>query len=190
MTIKLIVGLGNPGASYDKTRHNVGAWVVSFLAEKNQLILRKENKFSASIASHAETNTPYYLAIPNTFMNLSGQAVQALAHFYRLKPHDILIVHDELDLPPGTARLKFSGGAGGHNGLKDIIEKLHSPDFYRLRIGIGHPGHRNEVSDYVLSRPSAEDHTKIISSIDASLAVIPYVLRGEIDKAMHQLHTN
>lgn len=190
MTIKMIVGLGNPGPSYEKTRHNAGAWVIHSLLKQQGLALKKESRFSAEIGRLETAEGSLLLVIPTTFMNLSGQSIQAISHFYRLKPHDILIAHDELDLPPGTARLKFSGGAGGHNGLKDTIEKLHSHDFYRLRLGIGHPGHRNQVSDYVLSRPSAEEQQQIEEAIDASLATLPYLQRGEFEKAMHQLHSN
>src|SRR3990167_5001867 len=129
-----------------------------------------------------------YLAIPTTFMNLSGQAVYALMHFYKLKPSEILIVHDELDLPPGVARLKFSGGHGGHNGLKDIVARLNSHDFYRLRIGIGHPGHRDAVSDYVLARPSKLERQQINEAMHASIQVLPLLLTGEFEKAMHALH--
>lgn len=187
--IKLIVGLGNPGPTYQKTRHNAGVWFISALAHEQHLTLKKENKFSADVATWSHSSHPCYVAVPHTFMNLSGQAVYALAHFYRIKPSEILIVHDELDLPPGVARIKFDGGHGGHNGLKDIIAHLNSRDFYRLRIGIGHPGHRDQVHDYVLSRPNAADQQKIDDAIQASLHVLPHLLLGEMEKAMHLLHS-
>lgn len=188
--IKLIVGLGNPGARYEDTRHNAGAWMLNALAKEQHLTLKKETKFSAQVAQWAHPAHITFLAIPATFMNLSGQAVSALAHFYRLKSSEILILHDELDLPPGVARIKFAGGGGGHNGLKDIITHLRSPDFYRLRIGIGHPGHRDQVTDFVLSSPTKTEQEKIQVAIQASLDVLPHLLVGEMEKAMRELHSN
>ena len=188
-TIKLIIGLGNPGKQYETTRHNVGAWFITTIAEQNNLFLKKENKFSTQITAWHHASHSSYLAIPNTFMNLSGQAVYALAHFYRIKPAEILIVHDELDLPTGIARLKFGGGHGGHNGLKDIIQHLTTPLFYRLRLGIGRPGSREEMIDYVLSSPNKLDFQKIQTAIEESIAVLPHILLGEMERAMNQLHT-
>ncbi|MBI5447430.1 MAG: aminoacyl-tRNA hydrolase [Gammaproteobacteria bacterium] len=187
--IKLIVGLGNPGPQYETTRHNAGAWFVAALAKKESLTLKKENKFLADTAKWQTPSGTCYLAIPHTFMNLSGQAVYALAHFYRLKPSEILIAHDELDLPAGTTRLKFDGGHGGHNGLRDIAQQLGSTQLYRLRIGIGHPGHRDHVTHYVLSRPCAEDQKKIEDAIQVSLDILPYLIAGDMEKAMRILHT-
>ena len=185
--IKLIVGLKNPGGEYAKTRHNAGAWWVDAIASKNHLKFKKHNKALAEIAMPAENNL--ILAQPSTYMNQSGMAVKALADYYKLDPAQILIVHDELDLPVGKLKLKTGGGHGGHNGLKDIIAHLHSNDFHRLRIGIGHPGDRNKVLDYVLHQPSKIDMTTILTNIAASLAVLPLLQIGDIAKAMTFINT-
>lgn len=147
MTIKLIVGLANPGAEYAQTRHNAGAWFVDALAERNGQSLKEESKFYGYTARLNLAGNDVRLLVPTTFMNLSGKAVAALATFYRIQPDEILVAHDELDLPPGVAKLKLGGGNGGHNGLKDIQSKLgNNPNFYRLRIGIGHPGDKTRLS--------------------------------------------
>jgi PTH1 family peptidyl-tRNA hydrolase len=188
--IRLIVGLGNPGAEYQKTRHNAGFWLLDELAWDYKQSFRAEAKFFAEVARAAQPGgSDLWLLKPMTFMNLSGQAVVALARFYKIMPNEILVVHDELDLPPGSARFKQGGGHGGHNGLKDIIAKLGTPDFWRLRLGIGHPGERTEVVNYVLKKPRAEEQSEIDQAMVAALAVLPQALAGEMAAAMKQLHT-
>lgn len=187
-SIQLIVGLGNPGAEYAETRHNAGAWLIETLAAQHHQTLRPETKFSGLVANMQIEQHDCRLLIPTTFMNSSGQAVQAVANFYRIAVENILVVHDELDLPVGTVRLKQGGGDGGHNGLRDITARL-SNNYWRLRIGIGHPGQRDRVHDYVLSRPSRADHALMIESIENALTVLPEILLGEQQKAMQKLHT-
>ncbi len=188
-SISLIVGLGNPGAEYENTRHNAGAWLVNQLAIQHQQSLRFENKFHGAIATVKIATHKCYLFIPTTFMNHSGQAVCAVAKFYKIAPSQILIAHDEIDLPAGTVRLKFAGGHGGHNGLRDIFKALGSQDFYRLRIGVGRPKHSSEVIDYVLKKPSKNQQMQIDNAIDDALRVIPDVIIGNIQQAMKNLHT-
>jgi len=187
--IALIVGLGNPGPEYNNTRHNAGAWLVQALADSYQQSLRVENKFHGHIARIEIGAQRCHLLIPSTYMNHSGQAVLAMALFYKIPPQQILIAHDELDFLPGTVRLKQGGGHGGHNGLRDIIARLHSPDFLRLRIGIGQPKHRDQVIDYVLKTPSRSDRQSIEQSIDDALQVIPDVISGHVQHAIKTLHT-
>ena len=187
--IRLVVGLGNPGPEYEKTRHNAGFWLVDELAWQHKAPLRGEGKYFGEVSRAALAGGDLWLLKPMTYMNLSGQAVSALARFYKITPQEILVVHDELDLPPGAARLKQGGGHGGHNGLKDIIAKLGSPDFWRLRIGIGHPGDRNEVASFVLKKARAEEQQAIDEAIAKSLQVLPEVLAGNIAPAMKTLHT-
>jgi len=187
--IQLIVGLGNPGPEYDRTRHNAGFWFVDALVRQRGDSLRHENRFHGETARIQRDGLDCRLLKPLTYMNRSGQAVSALAKFYRIPPESILVVHDELDLPPGTARLKKGGGHGGHNGLRDIISALGGNGFLRLRIGIGHPGHRDDVVEYVLRKASREDEGLIEQSIDAALDVVPLLLAGEVERAMHQLHS-
>lgn len=187
MSIALIVGLGNPGPHYLATRHNAGFWLLDQIALPNQF--RQEAKFFGAIGRVEYSGFPVWLLKPNTFMNRSGQAVLALAYYYRIPVEQILVVHDDLDFPPGTVRLKQGGGDGKHNGLKDIIAQLGSNQFLRLRIGIGHPGRGASISDYVLSEPNSVDRLAIEQSITAALAVMPFIVRGELDKAMQQLHT-
>ena len=186
--IRLIVGLGNPGREYADNRHNVGFWFVDDIARRTGASLRTESRFhglAARVNLHGEE---IWLCEPQTYMNLSGQAVGALANFYKITPEEILVVHDELDLPPGSARLKRGGGAGGHNGLKHII--AHSgPDFWRLRIGIGHPGDKNVVADFVLHRPSQPEEALIRTALDESLCILPLLATGDMAGAMHRLHT-
>ena len=184
--IGLIVGLGNPGAEYADTRHNAGFWWVDTLAQASGTRWSREAKFHGMAGRAGEC----WLLKPTTFMNRSGQALAALAQFYKLTPEQILVVHDELDLPPGVARLKQGGGHGGHNGLRDIIERLGSKDFWRLRLGIGHPGDKNQVVDYVLQRPSKDDHVVIMTAITQSLGVLPLIASGEMQRAMHELHSD
>ncbi len=189
MALRLIVGLSNPGPKYARTRHNVGAWLLVELADKYGLTFREESKFSGKIAVLTiGDQQPCWLLIPSTFMNESGRAVQALANFYKILPEEILVTHDELDFPAGVVRLKAGGGHGGHNGLRDIIQRLGSNEFLRLRIGIDHPGNRDQVISYVLNEPSAQDKVKIIEAIQNSLPVIPDLLAGETDRAFRYLH--
>ncbi len=187
--IKLIVGLGNPGPQYVDTRHNVGFWFVEALANQYQLSLKAEKKFHGIAAKGKIEKHECHLLIPTTFMNLSGQAVAALALYYKIMPQEILVVHDELDLPAGVARFKPHGGHGGHNGLRSIIACLSSNNFFRLRLGIGKPQNTKASVDYVLGRPSKQQQQQINKAIDYSLALIPLLLSGKQEQAMHQLHS-
>lgn len=184
-SIRLIVGLGNPGADYAATRHNAGFWLVDLLARQHSATLRAEGKFFSLYARTGET----HLLEPQTFMNASGKAVAAVARFYKIQPDEILVVHDELDLPPGAAKLKQGGGHGGHNGLRDIIAALGVQDFWRLRLGIGHPGNKAEVVNFVLKPPRKEEQDAIDRAIDCALDVMPAVLAGKMPEAMKDLHT-
>ncbi|WP_085938421.1 aminoacyl-tRNA hydrolase [Beggiatoa alba] len=186
--IALIVGLGNVGAEYEATRHNAGFWFVNNLAKQTNATFRQETKFHGEVARLEKSDWKGWLLKPTTFMNRSGQSVIALANFYKISPEQILVVHDELDLPVGTARLKQGGGHGGHNGLKDIIANLGA-NFYRLRIGIGHPGNRAEVVNYVLHAPSRDEQISIDTSIDAALKILPFLFKDEMAKAMQVLHS-
>lgn len=185
--IALIVGLGNPGPEYARARHNAGFWFADRLANAWGLSFRREAKFYGEICRYQGGEGECRLLKPLTYMNLSGDAVCAVARFYRVSADRILVAHDELDLPPGTVRLKTGGGDGGHNGLRDITQKLGG-DFRRLRIGIGHPGSRELVTPFVLSRPAAEDERLIEESIGAAVAEAPRLLAGEYNKAMNHLN--
>lgn len=193
MSIRLIVGLGNPGPEYEQTRHNAGFWLVDNLA--NTLpgcSLQKETRFQALVAKTRIGGQEVWLLEPQTFMNLSGRAVGALARFFKIAPEEVLVVHDELDLSPGVAKIKKAGSSGGHNGLKDIAAALSTQEFWRLRIGIGHPrdfGLKSPVVDFVLHRPRAEEQALIDEAIARSLEVIPLLCDGRFDVAMKQLHT-
>lgn len=186
--IQLIVGLANPGKQYAETRHNVGAWFLKELARQTQVSFNPESKFHGLVALCHVGAASCRLLEPTTYMNESGRAVRAVAQFYKIKPQDILVVHDELDFDVGIARLKKGGGHGGHNGLRDIIQCLGTPDFYRMRIGIGHPGDRSRVTGYVLGEPNKSDKDKITQSIDEALRVVDDVLAGDFEKAMRYLH--
>ena len=186
--IRLIAGLGNPGREYADTRHNAGFWFLEEVARKAGASLRLESRFHASVARVNLSGQEVWLIAPQTYMNISGQAVAALASYYKITPEEMLVVHDELDLLPGTARLKRGGGPGGHNGLKDIIARLGS-DFWRLRIGIGHPGDKNAVADFVLHRPSQPEETLMRDALDQSLSALPLMVAGDMAAAMQQLHT-
>lgn len=189
--IQLLVGLGNPGAQYAGTRHNAGEIFVQLLADRAGVELREQSKFHARTATINWRGHKLELLIPTTFMNRSGQAVGAWARFYRVAPENILVAYDELDLPPGKARFKFDGGAGGHNGIRDIISALgNQKNFYRLRIGIGHPGHASQVTSHVLSKPSADDELAMRESMVRAEDAMEHALAGDWEKAMHQLHTN
>jgi len=190
-TIQLIVGLGNPGSEYDRTRHNAGADFVEQLARKLGVFLAQDNKYFGLTARASVNGKDLRLLIPTTYMNRSGQAVGAMANFFKIPPEAILVAHDELDLQPGVARFKKNGGHGGHNGLKDIISALgNSQNFPRLRLGIGHPGAANLVANFVLKRAPATEQTLIDDAIDRSLASISDLIKGDWDKAMKELHTD
>lgn len=187
--IKLIVGLGNPGSKYSDTRHNAGEWLIQRLANRFNLKLKEENKFFGQTAVANIAGQDIRLLIPTTFMNLSGKSVGALATFYRILPEEILVIHDELDLPPGSVKLKLGGGHGGHNGLKDIIAQLaNSKNFYRLRVGIGHPGDKNLVAAYVLSKPSPQDQQLIDKALDEAENCIEILIKDGINQAMNRLN--
>ena len=187
--IRLIIGLGNPGREYESTRHNAGFWWVDGLAHAHKLDFRSEAKFHGLAARGLLHGHEMLLFKPQTFMNASGRAVGALAQFYKIAPAEILVVHDELDLPPGVARLKMGGGHGGHNGLKDIIAHLGTKDFWRLRIGIGHPGDRDEVSNYVLNNPRREELDLITEAIQKAQSIAHLIIEGKIEAAMLKLHS-
>jgi len=190
--MKLIAGLGNPGAKYDKTRHNAGFWWVDLVARRENASFRRESRFQGSVAKLSLPGGDVWLLKPETFMNLSGQAVAALANYYKIEPKDILIAHDELDLPPGTVRLKFGGGLSG-NGLKSVAASLGTKDFWRLRIGIGHPRDNElteqQVIDYVLHAPRAEEQKAIEDAMDRALALWPRITASDMEEAMLRLHT-
>lgn len=189
-SIQLIVGLGNPGAQYHETRHNAGAHLVEQLAAHQNISLKAEARFFGYYAKTFIDEKPLHLLIPNTFMNLSGKSVAALANFYKILPANILVAHDELDLQPGTARFKKGGGHGGHNGLRDIISQLgNSKEFYRLRIGIGHPGHASQVSSFVLTRAPEPERQQTQQAIEESLRYLPLATEGHWQRAMNQLHS-
>ena len=187
--IKLIVALGNPGREHQSDRHNVGFRWLDQLCDREQSSLKAESKFYSKLAKLNLSGQSVFCMAPQTFMNASGRAVSAVAKFYKIDPAEILVVYDELDLPTGAARLKFSGGHGGHNGVRDIAKALSSKDFWRLRIGIGHPGSARDVSDYVLSSASVSDAQKIQIAVDDSFRVLANLIAGESDQAMLDLHT-
>ena len=187
MAPRLIVGLGNPGRDYEETRHNAGFWFCERLADQLGARFSHESRFHGLVANAREAGV--WLLMPQTYMNRSGQAVGALARFYRIQPAEILVVHDELDIPPGQLRLKFGGGLGGHNGLKDTSAHLGTNDYWRLRIGIGHPGDRNEVVNYVLKPARREEQALIDESIDRALLAWPTLARGEWTAATTRLNT-
>ena len=189
MDIQLIVGLGNPGAEYERTRHNAGFWWVDAIAAAKRVAWKKETKFSGWTSKVAEGGLDFALLKPATYMNESGRSVGKYLHFYKVEPGAMLVVHDELDLPPGTVRLKRGGGTGGHNGLEDLAEVLGTKDFWRLRIGIGHPGHKDLVPDYVLKRARREEQEAIDPAFDRSLGLLPWLAKGRMQDAMTWLHT-
>lgn len=193
MPIRLIVGLGNPGPEYEITRHNAGFWLVDNLANDLGVRLARDAKLNAMMAKTRIANEEVWLLEPLTFMNRSGYSVGGLARFFKIPAEDILVVHDELDLPPGAAKLKKGGSSGGHNGLKDITAALGTQDYWRLRLGIGHPRTMNlqqQVADFVLHRPRKEEQEQIERALEQSLHVIPLLCEGKFDVAMMRLHTN
>jgi peptidyl-tRNA hydrolase, PTH1 family len=191
VAIKLILGLGNPnqGQDYSETRHNAGFWFLDKLAAQSSARLSVDSKMHAEISSATLGGKKVFIAKPTTFMNRSGLAAQAICNFYRIQPEEVLVAHDELDLSPGTARLKFDGGHGGQNGLRDIMAQFGNGKFHRLRIGIGHPGDKTLVTPWVLGRPNKDDEGKIIDSIERALCVLDTLVRGDLNAAMKTLHT-
>lgn len=189
MKIKLIVGLGNPTAEYEHTRHNAGFWFLDELAWQWKAAFKNEKKFFGDVARVARPEGDVWLLKPDTYMNLSGKAVQALANFYKIQPEEILVVHDELDIDCGAIRFKLGGGNGGHNGLKDIQAKLGTPQFYRLRLGIGHPGDKHLVVGFVLNKPSAAERELIDRAIAKSLRAMDDVMAGQQEDAVRYLHS-
>ena len=185
--IKLIVGLGNPGQQYEHTRHNVGVWYINALSAANSLTLKSESKLHARIAPLFAEQHKCLLAVPTTFMNLSGQTVQALMAYYKIKPNEILVAHDELDLDVGVIKFKLAGGHGGHNGLRDIIQKI-GKDFWRLRIGIGHPGHKDKVTSYVLGRVDQASESLIQDAITQTMTYTNRIMQSDFAWIMNQIH--
>lgn len=188
MAIKLIVGLRNPGSAYVHTRHNAGGWFVDALVAHNHTSFKTEKKWHGELADVLVDGLPCKLLLPLVFMNHSGTAVQAVSQFYRIEPDEILVAHDELDLPVGRIKMKTGGGHGGHNGLRDIINQLGHTGFHRMRVGIGHPGHKELVLDYVLAKPSKQDHSLILDAIARGVAVLPAIVSGRMADAMNQLN--
>ena len=188
--LRLIVGLGNPGPEHLRTRHNAGFWLVDALAQREGVRFSVESKLRGAAAAVVIGGRPLRLFKPDSFMNASGAAVAAALRYWKIEPEQMLVVHDDLDLPPGAARLKFDGGHGGQNGLRDIFLHLGHGRFHRLRLGIGHPGHKDRVTGWVLGRPSAVDEAAMIDAIARSLDVLPLVVAGEFNEAMKVLHTN
>ncbi len=186
--IKLIVGLGNIGSQYEGTRHNAGQWFLEAVADKLNLALVSDNKFHGAVAQIPIGTNKLWLLYPHTFMNKSGLAVSKLTQFYKIMPDEILVAHDELDLPCGQIRLKKGGGHGGHNGLRDIDACLGTRDYHRLRIGIDHPGDRNKVVGYVLGKPSLEDKIAIDHSITRAISYLDDIIQGNYQSVMNELH--
>lgn len=188
-TPRLIVGLGNPGPDYASTRHNAGAWLVNQLARQYQLTLTPETKFYGLTARIQQGALDVRLLVPTTFMNNSGKAIAAMANFYKIEPAEVLVAYDELDLPPGTAKFKLGGGAGGHNGIKSTIACLGTPDFMRLRIGIGHPGHKSKVTGFVLGKAPAAEQELLDSTIDEACRSIDLLFKDGLTAAQQRLHS-
>jgi PTH1 family peptidyl-tRNA hydrolase len=187
--IRLMVGLGNPGAEYEQTRHNAGFWWLDEAARALGARMNAERAYFGLVARvNRPSAEPVWLLQPQTFMNLSGKSVASLARFFKIAPQEILVVHDELDLPPGQMKLKLGGSHGGHNGLRDIHAQLGSADYWRLRLGIGHPGVKAEVVDYVLRKPPAAERDAIVNTIADSMAALDLLLAGDMDKAVMKLH--
>ena len=187
--IKLFVGLGNPGEKYSDTRHNAGFWWIDLVAHHHNIKLQNSDKFSSGIGKLSNADEIYF-AKPSTYMNDSGKALAAIIKFYKINPNEILVVHDDLDIDVGQAKLKFGGSHGGHNGLKSIFACIGSQDFWRLKIGIGHPGDKHLVVDYVLKNPSSKERSLIDESIEVSSQLFNEIASGQFEKAMLNLHTN
>ena len=188
--IKLFVGLGNPGPEYEATRHNAGFWWVQALARELKVTLVPDRNYHALVARTAVNGQTVWLLQPQTFMNLSGKSVAALARFFKIAPEEVLVAHDELDVLPGQVKIKFGGSHAGHNGLRDIHAQLGSSDYWRLRLGIGHPGEKAEVVNWVLKKPSQEHRALIEEAIDRSLKAVPAMLEGDMNKATMLAHTS
>ena len=188
--IKLFVGLGNPGPEYDATRHNAGFWWVDALARELKCPLSMDKGYHGLVARTTVHGQTVWLLEPQTFMNLSGRSVGALARFFKIAPQEILVVHDELDIAPGQAKLKFGGSHAGHNGLRDIHAQLGTGDYWRLRLGVGHPGDKSEVVNWVLKKPSLDHRIAIDQTIDRTLKALPAFLAGDMDKATLLVHTS
>lgn len=188
--IQLVVGLGNPGSQYDLTRHNVGFWYVDELARQYNATFSHQAKLHAEVCRIRTADIECWICKPTTYMNESGFAVQAMSNYYKIELANILVAHDELDLDPGTVRLKKGGGHGGHNGLRHIIQQCGGKDFHRLRLGIGHPGHKSKVASYVLQRANSEDETEINIAIKDTLDYSNELLQGQFQKVMNKLHTD
>lgn len=188
--IRLLCGLGNPGAEYERTRHNAGFWWVDAIAERKKAEWKKESKYAGFTARITEGEREYWMLKPATYMNESGRSVGAFMRFYRIEPAELLVIHDELDLPPGTVRLKLGGGTGGHNGLTDIVEVLGTKEFWRLRVGIGHPGDKNRVPDYVLKKATRDEQAAIDPPFERSLDLLPRIATGRLQDAISWLHTS
>jgi len=187
--LRLIVGLGNPGPEHARTRHNAGFWFIDALAESQRLRFGLESKLFGETAKAEIAGQPVWLLRPATYMNASGKSVAAALRYWKIEPEECLLAHDELDLPPGTARLKFDGGHGGQNGLRDTMHLLGHGGFHRLRIGIGHPGHKDKVTGWVLGKPGKDDEAAMRGAVDDALAVMPLAVAGDFNEAMKRLHT-
>jgi PTH1 family peptidyl-tRNA hydrolase len=187
--LRLIVGLGNPGAEHLRTRHNAGFWLVDALAQREGARFGLESKLRGETAKISIDGTSLWLLKPNTYMNASGAAVGAALRYWKIEPEEMLVAHDDLDLPPGAARLKFDGGHGGQNGMRDLFAHVGHGRFHRLRLGIGHPGHKDRVLGWVLGRPSIADEQAILDAVGRSLDVLPMIVAGEFERAMKVLHT-
>ena len=188
--IKLFVGLGNPGPDYEATRHNAGFWWLEALARELKATLQPDKAYYGRVARITAQGQTLWLLEPQTFMNASGKSVAALARFFKIQPEEILVAHDELDIVPGQVKLKLGGSHAGHNGLRDIHAQLGSADYWRLRLGIGHPGVKSEVIHWVLKKPSAEHRIAIEECIDRTLKAVPHLLAGEMEKATQVVHTS
>jgi PTH1 family peptidyl-tRNA hydrolase len=188
--IKLFVGLGNPGAEYEATRHNAGFWWIDALCQELKVPLSLDKNYYGQVGRTTLNGQTVWLLKPLTFMNLSGKSVAALARFFKIAPGEILVAHDELDIVPGQAKLKLGGSHAGHNGLRDIHAQLGTADYWRLRIGVGHPGVKSEVINWVLKKPSAEHRTAIEDGIARSIKAVPELLKGEMEKATMLIHTS
>jgi peptidyl-tRNA hydrolase, PTH1 family len=187
--LRLIVGLGNPGAEHLRTRHNAGFWFVDMLAGRLGARFGLESKLFGETAKVEIAGQSVWLLKPATFMNLSGKSVTAALRYWKIEPEETLLAHDELDLPPGTVRLKFDGGHGGQNGLRDTMRLLGHGRFHRLRIGIGHPGHKDKVTPWVLGKPGRDDEAAILRAVDDAIDVLPLAIAGDFNEAMKRLHT-
>lgn len=186
--LRLIAGLGNPGPKYEQTRHNAGFWLVDEMARRQAAQWRVENRFLGEVARVTLDGSDVWLLKPSTYMNRSGQSVAAMSAFYKIAPGQLAVAHDEIDLPPGDVRFKFGGGHGGHNGLRDIFSHL-GRDFWRVRLGVGHPGHRDQVIDYVLGRPGRDERSQIELCVDRAVDLLPKLVGGDSERAMHALHS-